>query len=533
MDCSTQYLPYESTGFFSKIVQDYLQQHENLKPFYLHDVNADGVQSAIAARDQHPINRTVLVETLQAQYQGLPITEKLQQNLGALSSDYCYTITTAHQPNIFTGPLYFIYKIIHTIQLADELNKLLPQKQFVPVYYMGSEDADLEELGFVNIGGEKLIWDTKQTGAVGRMLVDKAFINLIDAIAGQIGVWPFGNELVSLFAKCYTIGKSIQQATLELVNALFGAFGLVVLLPDQPSLKALFAPVIAKELTTQFSQKTVSVTIDQLQQHYKVQAAGRPINLFYLIDDKRERIEWQNGQYEVAALGLTFSESAILQELANHPERFSPNVILRGAYQETILPNIIFIGGGGELAYWLELKSVFEAAGVAYPMLMLRNSFAILTPKLVQKQNNLQINDLDLFLPEHQLINQYVNNHTAHQLDLTNELASAAAFYEQLAIRANTVDQSLNDHVQALGTKAIKKIQALETKIRRAEKAKFSTATHQIHLLKQGLFPNNSLQERQDNFALLYAQYGPALIEQIYQSSKGLEPAFGLIKIQS
>lgn len=531
MDCSTQYLPYEQTGFFSKIVQDYLQQHENLRPFYLHQANAAGVQSAIAARDLHPVDRTILVDTLKAQYQGLSISEKVKQNIDALAHSNCFTITTAHQPNIFTGPLYFIYKIIHAIQLADELNQAFPQKQFVPVYYMGSEDADLDELGFVNIGGEKLIWETKQTGAVGRMLVDQSFIRLINAISGQIGVLPFGNALTGLFSNCYTIGKSIQQATLELVNALFGMYGLVVLMPDQPALKALFAPVIAKELTEQFSQQKVTETIALLQEHYKVQAAGRPINLFYLIDDKRERIEWQNGQYEVVALGLTFTKEAILQELANHPERFSPNVILRGAYQETILPNIIFIGGGGELAYWLELKRVFESAGVAFPMLMLRNSFAILTPKLTQKQTSLQISDTDLFLPEHLLIQQYVSKHSAHQLDLTNELTNTTAFYEGLAIRARTVDPSLNDHVQAIASKAIKKIKALETKIKRAEKKKFSTAEHQIHLLKQALFPNNSLQERQDNIALLYAQYGPAIIEQIYQSSKGMNPAFGLIKL--
>lgn len=532
MDCSTQYLPYESTGYFSKIVEDYLKQQEKIKPFYLHEVNLKGVNSAMEARDQHPVNRAVLVKELLAQYKGIPITESVEQNIQALLLPNTYTITTAHQPNIFTGPLYFIYKIVHAIKLAEELSIEFPQKKFIPIYYMGSEDADLDELGFVNIGGAKIVWNTQQTGAVGRMKVDKALIALIHTIAGQIGVLPFGNELTSIFTDCYTIGKTIQQATLELVNSLFGKYGLVVLVPDNAGLKSLFAPVIEKELTQQFSQQIVTDTIVELQKNYKVQAAGRPINLFYLLDDKRERIELNNGIYEIAALNLQFTQEQILSELNLHPERFSPNVILRGAFQETVLPNIVFIGGGGELAYWLELKNVFETAGVAYPMLVLRNSFAILTPKIVQKQSSLQISNIDLFLPEHQLVKHYVEQHSANDLNLSLEFANLQAFYAQLNNKATLVDVSLKDHVYALESMATKKLKALEIKIVRAEKRKFATAAHQIKVLKQSLFPGDSLQERQENMALIYANYGSIIIDIIHQSSRGIEPAFGLIKIQ-
>jgi len=531
MDCSTQYLPYERTGYFSRIVQDYLQQHENLKPFYLHDTSLEGVQSAMNARDLYPVNRKVLVEELTLQYQGIARSTKVQQHIQDLLLSNTYTITTAHQPNIFTGPLYFIYKIIHTIKLAEELSLAFPQNKYVPVYYMGSEDADLDELGFVNIGGEKLVWDTAQTGAVGRMKVDKAFISLIHLISGQIGVLPFGNELTQLFSTCYTIGKTIQQATLELVNALFGSYGLIVLVPDNARLKALFAPVIEKELTQQFSEKIVATTIVQLQENYKVQAAGRPINLFYLMDDKRERIEFNNGFYEVAALNIQFTKEAILQELQAHPERFSPNVILRGAFQESVLPNIVFIGGGGELAYWLELKNVFEAAGVAFPVLLLRNSFTILSAKMVNKQNALELSDQELFLPEHQLVKEYVVRHSDKELSLSSELKDLTEFYAKLNQKAGLVDASLTAHIQAIAANALKKIHALEIKIRRAEKRKFATAEHQIQVLKQNLFPGNSLQERHENIALLYGQYGSSIIECVYQSSRGLNAAFGLIKL--
>ena len=293
MDQPANYLPYQSTGFFSKIVSDYLQQSSLLQPFYLHTPTLEGIKKAVNARKAFDTPRALLTEVLQKQYSGLRISEKVKKNILSLGDANTFTVTTAHQPNIFTGPLYFIYKIVHAIKLADELSAQLPEYHFVPVYYMGSEDADLDELGYVNIGGQKLVWETKQKGAVGRMKVDKALIKIIHAIHGQVGVLPFGPELTDLFTQCYTEGKTIKQATLELTDCLFADYGLVVLIPDNAQLKKVFQPVVEKELVEGFSHDLVADTIEQLGKYYKVQAAGREINLFYLIDDKRERIEVQ------------------------------------------------------------------------------------------------------------------------------------------------------------------------------------------------------------------------------------------------
>src|SRR6478609_753245 len=179
MDQTANYLPYESTGYFSKIVSDYLSQSPLLQPFYKHTPDLKGIQSSIAARQSFNTPRSLLVESLQMQYAGLVLTDKVKQNIQLLADQNTFTVTTAHQPNIFTGPLYFIYKILHTIKLSETLKSKLPEYNFVPVYYMGSEDADLDELGTINIEGEKYSWNTNQTGAVGRMKVDKAFIALI------------------------------------------------------------------------------------------------------------------------------------------------------------------------------------------------------------------------------------------------------------------------------------------------------------------------------------------------------------------
>ncbi|MEY2902437.1 MAG: hypothetical protein RLY89_1543, partial [Bacteroidota bacterium] len=248
-------LSYDSTGYFSKIVSDYLSGADTLRPFYQHLPNIDGIKDAIVARKQFATPRTVLVNQLNKQYQGLALSAKTQNNIASLLAENTFTITTAHQPNIFTGPLYFIYKILHTVKLAEYLSAEMPENNFVPVYYMGSEDADLDEIGSLNVGGSALKWNTKQTGAVGRMLVDKAFLQLIHAIEGQIGVLEYGLELIALFKQCYQEGRQIQMATLDLVNQLFADFGVVVLIPDNPNLKSAYQSVIEKELLEGFSQQ--------------------------------------------------------------------------------------------------------------------------------------------------------------------------------------------------------------------------------------------------------------------------------------
>ena len=531
MDCTTSYLPYESTGYFSKIVTDYLNQSDVLKPFYEFAPTLDGVKKAITARKNTQTDRVLLVNTLKAQYEGIAISQKVNANIELLLQENVYTITTAHQPNIFTGPLYFIYKIMHAVKLAEELASSIAEAKFIPVYYMGSEDADIDELGFINVGTQKLQWETKQTGAVGRMKVDKQFIQIIHSIEGQIGVLPFGNSLVDLFKSCYTEGKTIQQATLELVNHLFAEYGVVVVIPDSAALKTSFIPIIKKELKEQFSHSIVKTTASELSVNYKVQAAGRPLNLFYLVNDRRERIELINGEYHVQALSLVFSEVEILSELKNNPEKFSPNVILRGLFQETILPNIAFIGGGGEIAYWLELKNVFNATGVPYPVLVLRNSFLFINKDQQTKLNKLLIKKEDLFLKTLHLIDAKIKEISANQLNLSKEIEETVALYGRVAALVGKIDHSLINHVQSLKAKALKKLSGVEKKMLRTEKEKFTSISNQITNIKLSLFPNESLQERYDNMCIFYSKYGNDWLKTIYLSSKGLNHQFGIISI--
>jgi bacillithiol biosynthesis cysteine-adding enzyme BshC len=519
-------LPYHQTGVFSKIILDYLDQAEYLKQFFLHAPTIDGVKRAIEHRKKFSNNRTVLVKILEEQYAEIEASHEVKKNISALLSENTFTVCTAHQPNIFTGHLYFIYKILHIIKLAEHLNAHLPENNFVPVYYMGSEDADLEELGHIFINGQKYEWQTNQKGAVGRMKVDDAFLKLIEEISGQLDIFPDGNKLLHLVKKCYTKDLSIQEATFKLVNDLFSDYGLIVLIPDNAELKKLMSSIFEDDISRNTPSEIVSRTGEELSKYYKVQAYPREIYLFYLKDSLRYRIIEKSNVFYVEDTDIYFTLDEIKNELQSYPERFSPNVILRGLYQEIILPNLVFIGGGGELAYWLELKDLFIHYNIPYPVLLLRNSFLLIDKNATALCKKLQLDIVDLFKPENILINELVKKESTHQLYLTLEKQQIKEVYDEVKNAVQQIDDTLKPHTEALYVKALKGLDALEKKMLKAEKAKFETQQRQIKKLKSLLFPHGGLQERVENFMPYYSRYGKDFISILYENSLVFQQLF-------
>ena len=531
MDCIATRIPYRQTGYFSKTVVDYIDQVPSLKEFFNYPPTIQGVKKAIEDRKQFNYDRTVLVQELKKQYATVAVSDKTKSNIEALAAANTFTFTTAHQNNIFTGPLYFIYKILHTIKLAEYCKANLPEYNFVPVFYIGSEDADLDELNHVYLDGQKLLWNAKQTGAVGRMKVDKELIRLIGLMEGQLSVLPHGSEIVKLMKECYKEGDTIESSTFKIVNDLFGEYGLVVLLPDNAGLKKLMIPVFKDDLLNQTASGIVEKTADKLSNAgYKVQANPREINLFYLKDDIRQRIEKVKAEWGVVNTGQRFSEEELMTELNKYPDRFSPNVILRGLYQETILPNLAFIGGGGETAYWLQLRDLFNHYKVPFPMLVLRNSFLILEKKWQERIAKLGFTIEDFFLSQEELLNRVVANESKNEVKLNGSLSELEQLYENFKKQASAVDSSLEKHVEALKLRTVHRLQELEKKMLRAEKRKFADHQRQISTIKGHLFPKNSLQERFDNVSFYYAKWGREFIHLLYQHSLNLEQEFVILK---
>lgn len=529
MSFKAQHLPYRNTHSFSQLVYHYLDTDVSLQPYFSYQPDMEGIGKAIETRKFSSANRNALVAELNRQYQKMNPYQAVAKNLELLANENCFTVCTAHQPNIFTGHLYFVYKILHAIKLAAQLKSSFPEKDFVPVFFMGSEDADLNELGEVFFGGEKMNWQTTQQGAVGRMQVDKSLLKMLDDISGQLGVLPHGKNVMDLLRRNYVAGSTIEQSTFSLVNELFGKFGLVILLPDSAPIKRMFVPVMEMELKEKFSAGAVKETLAGYPKSFRIDSFGRDINLFYLDENGRNRIEQKGDSYFIEHTSRQFSREEIIQDLHTHPERYSPNVILRPVLQEAILPNVAFIGGGGELAYWLRLKLVFEKAAIDFPVLILRNSFLLISKKWGALMKKLDLGVPQLFLDEVTLSAEWVREHSGLQLMLQNEKEELSQIYRKMEQVAGKVDPTLAVHTNALLVKGLKKIDLLEKKLVRAAKKKHEAAIREIGFLKGELFPGG-LQERIENIMFWLAIHGMEFLDVLLQESSSVEPRFTVLK---
>ncbi len=524
-----QYILYHSTGKFSQTVIDYLNQNEELRSFYEHTTDIEGIKKAIEQKQKHPINRTLLAAQLHEQYRTKNQADAVQQNIDLLLDENTFTICTAHQPNIFTGHLYFIYKIMHVLRMADDFKKEFPEFNFVPVFFMGSEDADLDELNNIVIDGKTYTWDTNQKGAVGRMVIDKKFIELIHSFEGRLLAEPFGKEIADLARSCYKEGSTIETATFHFVHELFKEFGLVVFLPDNAACKAVMQKVFEDDLLHHTPSKIVQDTSARLSAHHHAQAFARDINLFYMKDDIRNRIVQIGENFVVHETDIHFTKEEILKELEEHPERFSPNVILRGLFQEMILPDIAFVGGGGELAYWLQLKDIFDHYRVPYPVIVLRNSFLIIEHKWKLLLEKLNLTTEELFREKGAVLKDLVISNSNHSLELSKEKESLETLFDEIRTKVQPIDVTLNDHVEALKTRSLKQLIALEKKMLSAEKKKFEATSRQLDKLFSAL-NGHGLQERTDNFMLFYALWGKDFLKAVYDASMVLEAKFCVLQ---
>lgn len=525
----TDCISYQNSGYFSSLMNDYLDQNPNLQSLFNHFPNLENFESQIKEKKTNYANenRAVLVSVLKNQYSKISTSGLTHQNIEALENPDTFTVTTGHQLNLFTGPLYFLYKIISTMNLTKELQAKYPSQNFVPIYWMATEDHDFDEINYFNFKGRKFRWNKESSGPVGRLSTE-GLADFFEVYSHELGAGKNAEAIKNLFKESYLNHSNLADATRFLANELFGEYGLVILDADDQDLKRTFIPYIKEELTQQTSHKKVLETTEKLN-NYTIQVNPREINLFYMEDDLRERIFFENEKYRVNNTKMEFSEKEMLSLLENHPEKFSPNVIMRPLYQEVILPNLCYIGGGGEIAYWLELKSFFDAVNVTFPVLLLRNSALLATEKQAKKADKLGLSWSDLFSKQTNLVNEKTKLLDDFSIDLSIQKDFLKNQFHYLHNLAQKTDKSFLGAVKAQETKQIKGLENLEKRLLKAQKKKHFDELERITDLQNELFPNKSLQERQTNFSEFYLENGKELIQKLITDLKPLEANFNII----
>jgi len=524
-------LSYRSTGYFSSLICDYLDQDDKLLEFYNRFPELGNFKEQIQEKEKtfSLETRAILSQSLGKQYAHIEPSEATLANIDSLKNENTFTITTGHQLNLFTGPLYFLYKIIHTITLSRKLNSQHPNHHFVPVYWMATEDHDFDEINYFRFQGKKVQWNREASGPVGE-LSTKGLDAVLALFKEQLGTSKNAVYLARLFEEAYLNHKNLTEATRYLANALFADYGLVIVDGNDAALKTLFAPYVKRELLEQVAHKKVTEQTKRLTTlGFKEQVHPREINLFYIKEGLRERIVQDGEWYVVNDTEIRFRESEILKELNNHPERFSPNALLRPLYQEVILPNLCYIGGGGELAYWFQLKSYFKVVDVPFPMLLLRNSAMLRSVKQAKKAENLDVSTTQLFLTQNDLVNQKIRKISNINIDFSEQRSFLKDQFNAMYLLAQETDASFTGAVKAQEIKQLKGLDHLESRLLRAQKYKLKDQVQRLVDLQNESFPLQSLQERNTNFAEFFLEFGEDLIPTILNTLDAENKEFTVI----
>ncbi len=500
------FLPLEATHAFSNLFLDYTSEKSTLSPFYQLAPRIENFAEAIKIKESFSaLQRKTLVEVLQKQYEGIP--NPPHTIIESLLEPKTFTVTTGHQLCLYTGQMYFIYKILTTIRLAEELKKQYPTYNFVPLFWLASEDHDFEEVNHFHLFGQKYTWESTQKGAVGKFETQELNV-LFEKMQERMPEWE----------AIYLKAKNLSEATRKIVHSLFGQYNLICLDSDEAICKQVLQPIMRQDIFEQASYLPVNQTNEALAKlGYKTQVHPREINFFYLRNNFRERIVKTEAGYETTQGTYTFTKEALQEEIAKYPERFSPNVVLRPVYQELLLPNLAYIGGPGELAYWLQFKTMFETYKVPFPILFSRNFGLIIQKTIGKKLTKLGLPAKDLFQPEATLKERIIAQTTGEVLMLEQARQETETAFQSIAIQAEIWDKSLISSIDAEKHKTLKSIDNLEKRLRKAQENKAETELKQLAGVRDKLLPGGELQERYDNY-LNFSLNNQSLLPTIYQT---------------
>lgn len=508
-------IPFSEIPQFSDFDKWYAYPENQKLLLFENPPNLEGIANALKARKEYQIDRNLLADTVAEQYQSLKIDGKSNE-IDSLRAENTFAITCAHQPNVFTGPVFFIYKLLSTIKLAEQCNKVFPEAKFVPILYLGSEDHDVAEINHIHLFGKRIEWPTSGTGAVGRIPCTE-LEDVKEEIYKILGDSVHADELKALIDSCYSPDNTLAEAITLFLHHLLPQYPFLIFNPDNEKIKNHFIDIIEADILKSESYPLVLEGQEQMAGYgLKTQAYVRPINFFYLGPNFRERIEYLDGKYHVLNRDITFTIDEIKAEIKGHPERFSPNVILRPLLQDLILPTIAFVGGGGELAYWADRRLLFKHFNIPFPVLIRRDSVLVLDQNSLKKIEKFHFKISDLLHEEHEIKTKFITFNEAKSVDFEAEREIIKELSIKILQKTGELDPSLNKFTGAELNQFHKIIDNIEAKLVRSLKNQNEVGINQILNVRRKILPDDQLQERHENFMSYYVLKGKSFFEEAY-----------------
>ena len=523
--------------FFSDLAKDYVTNFSgsSLRKFFPLPPSLEGLESFLSDRTLEQEKRDGIADLINAQataYGGL--TPEVSSAIERLRSPKTYAVVTGQQVTLFGGPLYTIFKIGTAIAVAEKLKELYPEYDFVPVFWLETEDHDLEEATSVAVmnksnelthirytpeGLDAIEGWKKQVGPT--PFDATSLESSLALLAGSLTPTEFTTKLLADLQECYSPGKTFAEAFAGWLYKLFGSDGLLVLDANNTQAKALGRKLFLKELESspKLSEKVVLQTV-QLEEHYHAQVKPRAINMFLIEDGERhaimekERKSSEPRSYFLKGSKKTFSHDEMIAMLDQDPERFSPNVLLRPLFQDTILPTVAYIGGPGEIAYFAQFKAAYEWAQLPMPVIYPRATATIVEEKIQKSLEKNGITVSELLAGGNLVIEQLMNNLADEKLAQLFEQLEKEVDEKLEALRSTIegVDKSLDQSLTTLKGKVLTPIRDFSGKVQSADKRRHQVVRDQLSKALAALLPDGELQERVLSPIYFLNKYGPEFL---------------------
>ncbi len=516
---------------FHNIFLDYLYEFEKVSRFFeknFRDKDSFGETFRSINRASKP-DRSLIVDILTAQYQGLKLSKQTETNIRSLSSPNTLTVVTGQQLTLFGGPLYTFYKIITAIKLSQQLKDNYDSYSFVPVFWLEGDDHDFQEIKWINIFNKeneltRITYedgsdDDFNRGSVGSLIFNGSLNTSIRNLNDSLRHTEFTDSVFSAITNCYSEGKLVKQSFKELLHYFFDENGLIIIDPQDVNIKKLLKPVFIKEID-EFRKHTDEILLRSadLEESYHAQVKVKPINLFYSDNDGRFLVEPVEHEFRLKGKRKKFSKEEILSWIESEPHKFSPNVLLRPICQDYLLPTAFYVAGPGEISYFAQVMPYYKIFDLQQPIIYPRASATILEKNIEDILSKYELDLLELFSDDKAIIRKVLSSKSEIDLDklfkqADNDLLKIIEGIKEMIF---AVDPTLTDTANKTYERMKQSLETLQSKVSKAEEKKNETLVRQLNKAKLHVFPNNNFQEREMNFISFANKYGLDLIKWIY-----------------
>jgi bacillithiol synthase len=511
---------------------DFIEEFENVERFYGKNFRIvdDYILHFQKLESSNRPDRTELAQIVSNQYLDKKHSKLTQQNISLLAQPKTIAIVTGQQLGIFGGPLYTFYKTITAIKLSTYLKDIYTEYNFVPIFWLEGDDHDFNEVRNISLlNSENALFNLKyddgleeeiNRGSVGQIKFNSNLNQLYEVLSNSLRETEYKASLIDFLKTIYYPGKTFLESFHELLINLFDEHGLVVFNPLDREVKKMLVPVFRKAITDYPDHSIELVQRSaELEEVYHAQVKVKAINMFYIEEKERLLIEpTDSGEYRLKGKRKKFTKEEILNQIDLNPEKFSPNVLLRPICQDYLLPTGFYIGGPGEISYFAQVNPLYNFFEIEEPFIYPRASATIVEQGVNQVLQKHKLTISEIFAEENELIQNLVNSSSDFNLEklFAESSSEISQTFQKLADNISQIDKSLGELSEKSRQKVEQTLEYLKNKASEAEKRKYDTSIRQLTKVRNIIFPNNNIQEREINFIYFVNKYGMDILKWLF-----------------